>query len=423
MLIAVWLLNLADRDPSRPRWRALGLSLTMILLLMIGLMLTKSRSAQVGFLVGVAIAAYQLRDRVPRRLLLIVVGWGLAIVLLMIGAGVAAGRLDFQVLTESFKSLRYRSEYWRATWGVITGGAGDLRTGLKSPVFWLGVGPGNFRVHYLLHKLPQSSEEIQDPHDLFLEVWATAGVWALLALVLALAIGLRNALGRPIVTRPPDNEPARPPDEESGPPRRPRWLWTWAGGGWILVVLFGMMNLFENDMFPRWLILGTGWLVGALLIGPLWSRLPIPGLAMGAAVVSVVVNLLAAGGIGIPTVALALWTTMAIGLNLRDDRPCGRLHDRPGRLPAFVLSTAWAALIGVFLGGVVVTYWQAEDAIAEAEDALRHQPPNFDAAESAYRRAIKADLYYARPWLEYADLAYRAWEWRGARPVRTNAGR
>ena len=62
-------------------------------------------------------------------------------------------------------------------------------------MFWSGVGPGNFRAAYLRYKLPESSEEILDPHNLFLEVWATAGFWALLALLAALVLGLREPAG------------------------------------------------------------------------------------------------------------------------------------------------------------------------------------------------------------------------------------
>ena len=113
-----------------------------------------------------------------------------------------------------------------------------------------------------------------------------------------------------------------------------------------------MMNLFESDLFPRWLILGGSWLAAVLLGAPLWRRLPIPAAAMGAAVAAIVINLLAAGGIGIPTVALGLWSTLAIGLNLRDDRSCGRLREYESRVPPFVLSTIWAAVIGVFVGAV-----------------------------------------------------------------------
>ena len=52
---------------------------------------------------------------------------------------------------------------------------------------WLGCGPGNFQEAYTLYKLPEASEEIADPHNFLLEVWATAGTPA--------AVGLLAVLG------------------------------------------------------------------------------------------------------------------------------------------------------------------------------------------------------------------------------------
>ncbi len=40
---------------------------------------------------------------------------------------------------------------------------------------WLGCGPGNFQDFYTQYKLPEASEEIADPHNFLLEIWATAG--------------------------------------------------------------------------------------------------------------------------------------------------------------------------------------------------------------------------------------------------------
>ena len=122
------------------------------------------------------------------------VGW--LVLAALVAAGLKTGLLDREVLTQSTMSLRYRWEYWQGAWGVITGGATSVMQAVSSPFFWWGVGPGNFGGPYLKYKLPQSSEEILDPHNLFLEVWATAGFWALLALVGALAWGLWNLLGR-----------------------------------------------------------------------------------------------------------------------------------------------------------------------------------------------------------------------------------
>jgi tetratricopeptide (TPR) repeat protein len=77
-----------------------------------------------------------------------------------------------------------------------------------------------------------------------------------------------------------------------------------------------------------------------------------------------------------------------------------------------VLSTVWAAVFGLFLGAVI-PYWRAEAAIADAEDAMLRQPPDFNRAKNDFEAAIAADRYYVRPWLAYAEMAYRAWEWGG----------
>src|SRR5207248_2034927 len=140
-------------------------------------------------------------------------------------------------------------EYWQGAWGVITQGAPTLSQALTAPTFWSGVGPGNFGVHYLRYKLPQSSEEIQDPHNLFLEVWATAGFWAVLALAAALAFGFWNLLGPAAI--PPQTEPDRSrrgqdpraaiapsPLEDAAPaPRRLGWLVVAAASGLVMVLV------------------------------------------------------------------------------------------------------------------------------------------------------------------------------------------
>ena len=92
-------------------------------------------------------------------------------------------------------------------------------------VFWRGLGPGNFGGAYLRHKLPQASEEVSDPHNLFLETWTTAGVGAALAVAAALGLGLRETLGPPKETG---------SVEAPSPAGRTSWLLLCAGGGWFL---------------------------------------------------------------------------------------------------------------------------------------------------------------------------------------------
>jgi hypothetical protein len=135
----------------------------------------------------------------------------------------------------------------------------------------------------------------------------------------------------------------------------------------------------------------------------------------GAGALALVVNLLAAGGIGISSVALSLWTLLALGLNLRDDRPSSRLRDVGGRLSAFALLAIWAALLGTF-AGAVGPFWESESAISQAEAAGKRRPPDFELAEQAFDRAIRADQYSARPWLGLAYLEYEIWRDRGSKP-------
>ena len=114
--------------------------------------------------------------------------------------------------------------------------------------------------------------------------------------------------------------------------------------------------------------------------------------------------------------ALGLWTLVALGLNLREDRGCGRLLEVESRLPAFGLSIVWAALVGSFFGAIA-PHWRAEAVLAQADEALRRTPPNFEGAQLAYDFAKQADRYSARPWLGEAYLQYRVWLDRGAKPT------
>jgi hypothetical protein len=300
-----------------------------------------------------------------------------------------------------------------------------------APTFWWGIGPGNFASPYLKYKLPTSSEEILDPHNIFLEVWATGGFLALVALVAALVLGVWNLFGpcSPAGTSTSLAAPIRSQkagmqrrdkrggsslveadEEEGAPPRGVGWLVAAAGTGWLLVVILRRLNPFDGY---RWLVLGPFWLAAVLFGAPLWRRLGVPAAAVGAAVVAIAINLFAAGGIGIPTVALGLWSFLALGLNLREDRSCGRLREYPSRMPAFVLLIGWAALLGTF-AGVVGPFWRSEAAIEAADTAISRRPPDIKSAEEAYLTAIEADRYNARPWLKLAQLYWLAWQERGA---------
>lgn len=385
---------------ARDRLVPLSMAALPLLGVLVCLVLTKSRSAYLGLAAGLAAALLPPARRLDarRRAGVVVVVLGL---LVAIGAVAALrGLLDRQVLTESTKSLRYRVEYWRGAWGVIT----------ESPRrFWNGVGPANFAGPYLRHKLPTSSEEIKDPHNLILDVWAASGALAAAALVVALVLALRETWGR-------GRGAAEGEADADAPP--PRWLWFSAGaGGLVLVALVGGLDpLGDPEAAARWAVLAVGWTAAALLLRPLWNRRPAEAPELGAALLAVAVTLLAVGGIAFPPVALALWTAAALGQNLREDRPGGRPRVVGGRWLAFGLMLGVAALLGSFLGTFAPS-WKAGAALRQAHAAMaRRGVPNFDAAREALQAAAAADPLDPRPWMDGATLEVREWDSQGSPP-------
>ncbi len=376
------------------------MALPFLVLILAVLLMTKSRSASLGLVV--AMAVFLVRERASRRFML---RGGAVLVLGLLGlAGAAflARQLDWKVVSEAPKSLTYRLEYWRGTWGVLT----------ESPrAFWRGLGPGNFAGPYLRHKLPQSSEEIADPHDLVLEVWAIAGLPAAVALVAALLWGLRETLGRP---KPVPNQAGYEGDPP--PPRSGTWLVLASGlGGWLGVVVLGRLNPFDQEGMERWLVLGGAWLISAFLGRLAWRSRPIGGDLFGLGALAVAVNLLAAGGIAFAPVSEMLWALLAIGMNLREDRPCGSLREIEGRAIAFVPSAVLAAILGTFFG-TVSPFWAADEPIARAEALVRSRPNRLDVADDLYARANELDVLARRGWIGRANLELMSWRSMGRPP-------
>ncbi|WP_422926490.1 O-antigen ligase family protein [Singulisphaera sp. PoT] len=398
------------KDPSAKGspWPGLSLALLPTLLVAVCFLFTKSRSATVGVAVALAVLAFRERRRVKTSTLALAGLAGAGVLTLLIMVGLASKQLDILVLTQSTKSLRYRWEYWVGAWGVITE---------SSNAFWKGHGPGNFTSSYLKYKLPESSEEIFDPHNCLLEVWSTAGTPAMVLFVLSIGLALHEMFGassKSLASANKAKDSADPLDRDAAPPARSYWVVAWGAVGLLAAMGLGRLNPFEGDVFDRILLLGGGWLLAILLGATLWRRLPITAAAIGAGVLGLTINLLAAGGIGISSVAMMLWVGIALGLNLREDRWCGQLQTRGGRLPAFAPAIVWAALIGTFCGAVL-PFWRSEAEANEAREALMSRPPQFERAEAAFIRAIAADPLSTNPYLGLAQEKMDEWLTRGAK--------
>jgi hypothetical protein len=363
------------------------------------LLLTKSRTALLamlagGVLVGLfgRIGGWKLDWRLPAA----VCG-----VLVLVGLGaVAVGGLDAQVLSEAPKSVLYRLEYWRSTAAMI----GDY------PL--LGCGPGNFQDYYTRYKLPQASEIIADPHNVFLEVWATAGTGALVALqawmaALILDLGWAPASGG-------QNQTPFKPDEQAGK-RDAHRVYSGATAG--IALGFGLAFL---TVYPLWTAANGGH-IGILFIGLplagliLWrlrpwvlsgdlsASLPVIGL------VTLLVNLLAAGAASFPGVVSSAWVLSACALAVAE-----------GHQPGWSLSRTYLpALIVAPLAIGIACFW------TEYSPVLRHQALMHEAGQllepirlrpvlvaKAIERleaAAQADPASSEAWEELAELHLQQW--------------
>jgi hypothetical protein len=303
------------------------------------------------------------------------------VVAALIVAGVAVRGLDREVLSEAGKSLGYRQQYWGSTLAMI----------VRHP--WLGVGPGNFQDYYPQFKLPEASEEIRDPHNFLLEVWATAGTFALIALCDALGVTAWRTRRMPGISAAVFTGRS---ETETG-------LAPFVGAGLGFLLAFALapsagINIGELFLLAGLVIAGlVAWLAWPWVnSGALPARLP----ALGMLVLAV--NLLAAGGIAYPGVAGTFWVLIALAINAADD---SQPDCAPGPLSgggrfASMLGgvAAAAALVACYLLAYApVTDLQAAMLAAETKHSA-------DARVNALLDAAAADPLSAEPWTEIGAI-------------------
>src|SRR5439155_21662108 len=76
---------------------------------------------------------------------------------------------------EASGTMQKRLDYWTATVHMIR----------DHP--WLGVGPGHLGRFYPRYMKETAFQKIKDPHNFALEMWSTYGIFALLALLVAIS--------------------------------------------------------------------------------------------------------------------------------------------------------------------------------------------------------------------------------------------
>lgn len=388
--LAVWTLvglGLWRQIGSAIWWKQLTL-LLLITLIADCLWLTNSRTAWAGLAVGLT---GMLAGSLQRRPAF---GWLTRAWAIGVGAA-AVGVVLYGILGDwqntslpgPLKSLVYRFQYWRGTWSFLRDD-------------WLpGSGLGQFRSHYVAHKLPEASEDIADPHNLWLDAWSNGGLLALIGLAVFFLAAVRPIWNRAAV------------EDESQPPSiSPTWNPLLVGGaaaGMTLAFLGPFLLLSEWNDAPLVLLFVWASLMGASSVAGLVPiAVPLGALRFLAALATVTLgfHLVGAGGIGLPTVVQSLFLLAVATLPLTQSTASSEIAIWRQRAigSGFVLGTLFA------IGFVAIPVQLARIHLDAGDRSVSKDRRDF--AGRAYREAAATAPLWVEPWLRIATLEERAWK-------------
>ena len=404
------------------KWNRCKAWLLVLPPLLIGycLILTKSRTAWIGVMAGfVSLALLKLiqnRQNMPEQRQLWkkrALKWGFTGMILLLGVFLLAtfsDGFDRAVLTEAPKSLQYRLEYWTATWDVI-----------KENPLW-GTGPGNFRNHYLKYKLPGSSEEIADPHNLFLDVWANAGIIAFAGLLIIVSLACFHWVIKPQTVHTDLKMQASSARYSFSPDQIALLL----GFALSFPLLWGIQLFLQSiDESLLWLLC-LGWLVIYFVLYTGWqavdgsdqinSTSSLMPLALAAAFVALCIHLLGAGGIAMPAVTQTWLLLLSLAFPVitqqsDTDESSVLVSDSAPSLPLKTIHLKTATLIVCLLLTVffVMSSFaptiERKKLVMEGEQSLlRGQSARV--AQGYFRQASQADSLSPAPWQALAALQF-----------------
>ena len=167
--------------------------------------------------------------------------------------------------------------------------------------------------------------------------------------------------------------------------------------GFLVAVPVGLMS----EAPPGWAVFLCGVPGAALMLAVLYPWVQsgrLPALLPAIGIVVLLVNLLAAGGIGFPGVAGTLWLLLALGLN---DAERGSWElPRRASVAGLVLTLA--------LG--FACYQTAYRPVLESQAAMRAAVRDPGRAVPLLADAIQADPLWADPWAHLAQTAFAQWQ-------------
>lgn len=294
-------------------------------------------------------------------------------------------------------SLEVRWRYWIASIKMVA----------QSPIF--GVGPGQFKARYELYRADASTEQIADPHNWFWQIATTGGLLAaIIAIVFVAAIFWRFRDGASV---------------GSGPIRfRPSVLYTGAGIAvvviWIGGAMIGYLPTVDAAMLATIAGIAVVWLAirsdpGTFDDESSDSKITAQRIA-GYAVLAMAIDLMAAGGLIVPGVAITWWVLIAIAtmpggtLAVPQTVPLATVDDSvdsPG-----TAAVRWRLVIGVATI-LILSVWYVtailpveQSSAAKGRFQATWEQGRGGEAEAALRQAAQADRWDPEPLLQLAAV-------------------
>ena len=404
-----------DVDGTRKnRYTAAAIALGCALPVVACLVLTKSRSGYLAAGAGMVLAVIFFRAELVRTKRSRIINWGAvaAPIAVVVVTLITIGGIDLEVLTESSKSLAYRVQYWQSSLAMIA----------DYPL--LGCGPGNFQDTYTQYKLPQAAEEVADPHNFLLEIWAVGGTLAMLAFLFVVGSFVRdllrrragrksaataglsnsanisagNTAGQAISGTRAKHTSAASPDTST---ESPYLIFAGAMAGVLGSAPLCLLSISGIKTAAIVIVLITmAGVLAALYRWILHGRFPTALPAIGAA--ALLVHLLASGGIGIPAVAGSLWLLMGLAIFAEPAAGGEQATDRRPNAAATVIAVLLALACFLTAYRPVMT--------SRAEAALARQARSNTQIESHLLAAAEADSLAAAPQRALAGWCFQRWQ-------------
>lgn len=290
---------------------------------------------------------------------------------------------DTEWVGQAPASLEVRWRYWIASIKMVA----------QSP--WLGVGPGQFKARYELFRAAASTEQIADPHNWFWQIATTGGlVAAIIAIVLVAAIVWRVRAGA--------GAGAHAVGFRSGV------LYIGAGIAlamiWIGGAVFGNLPTVDAAMLATIAGIAMVWL--AIRSDPASvdrdstnHKFP-PERIAGYAALAIAIDLMAAGGLIVPGVAVPFWVLIAIATTPARV-PCADIGVSQEAVPfrsRLVIGTAAATLMVAWYVTAVLPVEKAS--VAKGRFQVAWELGRVGEAEAALLQAAQADRWDAEPMMQ-----------------------